>query len=216
MWLNDGTAEGAAASRVAGTARGECVARAAAGAATGLAVGVGVRCAEGAAVTIARDGIGSARTRVVRPTMTIATRGIATAATRTDRVRWRSPRIGSTVSRISKDGASTAADATVLDRRAAVHDDRQAGVMGDLRRFPVDDAELQPEAARADVDSLAGVRDTHLGAAEDVDDVERSGRVERFAGRPERADPEDVALAWIDRHAVVSLVDEVAEDAERG
>ena len=60
------------------------------------------------------------------------------------------------------------------------------------------------------------MRNAQLGPAEHVDDVERPGRLEGLTERPERRHPQDRSLAGVDRHALVALVEEVAEDAERG
>jgi hypothetical protein len=59
-----------------------------------------------------------------------------------------------------------------LDRRAAVHDDREPGRAGPVGGGPVDDPELHPDGARADRDRLVDVRAGGVRAAEDVDDVD--------------------------------------------
>src|SRR4029450_7078999 len=102
----------------------------------------------------------------------------------------------------------------MLDRRAAVHDDGQTTRRRDPRSLPVDDAELQPETPRTDLDRLAGARHAQLRAAEDVDDVEGPRRLERVAEAAEGRDAEDLMLARVDRDALVALVEEVAEHAE--
>ena len=73
-----------------------------------------------------------------------------------------------------------AGDPPPLDGRAAIHHDRQAGVMRDPSRLPVDDAELEPQAACPDLHRLTSVRDAVLGASEDVDQVERARRRDRL------------------------------------
>src|SRR5258706_14959329 len=102
----------------------------------------------------------------------------------------------------------------MLDRGAAVHHDREPAVVGDPRGLPVDDAELEPEAMCPDLDRLTGMGLAELGAAEYIDEVERAGRANSLAQRPERRYPEDRALRGVHGHAVVALVDEVAKDAE--
>jgi hypothetical protein len=119
------------------------------------------------------------------------------------------------VARRRIDGGSAATQSPDLDRGAAVHHDAQAGVRGDPCRLPVDHAELEPQAARPDLDGLAGVRDAELGSAKDIDDIEDTGRLGRLAERPERRHAEDRLLPGVDGHTVVPLVDQVPEDAER-
>src|SRR6185312_2230887 len=68
-------------------------------------------------------------------------------------------------------GGLRQAEAADLDRRAAVHDDLEAGGTGALRGGLVDHAELHPDRAGADGDGLVHVRPGRIGAAEDVDDV---------------------------------------------
>ena len=104
----------------------------------------------------------------------------------------------------------------MLDRGTAVHHDGETGVVGDPSRFPVDDAELEPERLRADLDRLTSMRHDELGPAEHVDDLDGSGRVDRLAKRAKRRHAEDVALLRVHRDEVVPLVEEVAKDAERG
>src|SRR5919198_4496135 len=100
-------------------------------------------------------------------------------------------------------------EAAMLDRRAAIHHDVQPGLMGDPRRLPVHDTELEPQAARPDLDRLLRVHLAFLRSAEDVDDVERARRIGGFPPGAERRNAEDVALARVDRDAFVALVDEV-------
>ena len=52
-----------------------------------------------------------------------------------------------------------------------------------------------------------------LGAPEDVDHVERSGRRGRLVERPEGRHAQQVADVRVDRHALEALVEQVAEDA---
>jgi hypothetical protein len=54
-----------------------------------------------------------------------------------------------------------------------------------------------------------------LGPAEDVDQVERPGRVDGLGQRSERRDAQDRAFVGIDRNAVEALVQEVSEYRER-
>ena len=103
----------------------------------------------------------------------------------------------------------------MLDGGAAVHHDRQPAFVGDPRGLPIDDPELEPQTARPDLDGFAGVRHAQLGAAEDIDDVERAGRIDGLGQRPECRHAKDRPLRWIDRNALVALMDEIAEDAER-
>ena len=102
-----------------------------------------------------------------------------------------------------------------LDGRAAIHDDRQARVGRDAGRIPVHHAKLQPQAARPDRHRLMCMWHAQLGAAEDIDHVERPGRVDGLGQRPERRDPKDRALVGIDWNAVEALVQEVAQYGER-
>jgi hypothetical protein len=103
----------------------------------------------------------------------------------------------------------------MLDRRAAVHDDGEPTLVSDPGRVPVHDPELEPQASCAGRHGLLGVRHAQLGAAEDVDDVERPGRGDGLLEGPERGDAEDVAFERVHRHAFEALVDEVAEDPKR-
>ena len=80
---------------------------------------------------------------------------------------------------------SVETEAVDLDRRAAVHDDREPGRAGAVGGGLVDDAELHPDGARADRDRLVDVRPGGVGPAEDVDDVD-DGRVVEV-GQPSRA-----------------------------
>lgn len=86
--------------------------------------------------------------------------------------------------------------------------------MGNPGRLPVDDAELQPEAAGAGDDRIARMWDAQFGAPEHVDQVERTGRRDRRGDRPEGRNPKDGPFVRVDRDAVVALSDEVAEDPE--
>ena len=81
--------------------------------------------------------------------------------------------------------SSSPPEPSPLDGRAAVHHDRQAAGRRDPRGLPVDDPELQPQAARPDRDGLLGVGHAQLGASEDVDHVDRAGRVDGLGERPE-------------------------------
>jgi hypothetical protein len=104
----------------------------------------------------------------------------------------------------------------MLDRGAAVHHDRQPGLVSDPRGLPVDHPELEPQAPCAHVDRLPSMRLAQLGATEDIDDVERPGALGGLAERAEGRHAEDVSLIGVDGNALEALVDEVAEDAERG
>jgi hypothetical protein len=86
--------------------------------------------------------------------------------------------------------------------------------VGDASSLPVDHPELEPQAAGPDLHGLAGVRNAQLGSAEDVDDVERTRLAGRLSEGAERRDAEDGPLGGVDWNALVSLVDEVAEDTE--
>jgi hypothetical protein len=66
----------------------------------------------------------------------------------------------------------------MLDLQAAIHDDRDAGMLGDPRALPVDHAELASEGAGVDRDSLPSDRRECIGRAEDVDDVHRHGNIQ--------------------------------------
>ena len=85
----------------------------------------------------------------------------------------------------------------------------------DPRRFPVDDAELEPE--RPTAGGHGCFRDGHrqLRAAEDVHDVERPAGGDGLVERPEGADAEHVAHVGVDRHALVALGLQVAHDRVR-
>src|SRR3954454_5990170 len=74
-----------------------------------------------------------------------------------------------------------------LDRRAAVHDHVEPGCPRALGGVLVDHAELHPHGTGADGDRLVDVRAGGVGAAEDVDDVDRS--------LAELGDARDAALA---------------------
>jgi hypothetical protein len=60
------------------------------------------------------------------------------------------------------------------------------------------------------------MRLAQLGATKDIDDVEGPGALGGVAERAEGRHAEDVSLIGVDGNALVALVDEVAEDAERG
>ena len=105
-------------------------------------------------------------------------------------------------------------DAPPLDGGTAIHDDLDPGRGRDRRRLPVHDPELEPQAARTGGDRLVRVGDAQFGASEDVDHVERAGRVDGLRQRPIRGDPEDVPLVRVHGHALEALVDEVAEHPE--
>src|SRR3954447_22202128 len=64
-----------------------------------------------------------------------------------------------------------------LDRRAAVHHDREARVARPLRGGLVDHAELHPDGPRAERDRLVDVRAGGVRAAEDVDHVDGLGEL---------------------------------------
>ena len=88
--------------------------------------------------------------------------------------------------------------------------------MRDPRGLPVHDPELEPQAARPCGDRLASVRDAQLGTPEHVDELEWSGGRHRRLDRREGGDTEDLVDVRVDRHAIEVLVEQVAEDAERG
>ncbi len=86
---------------------------------------------------------------------------------------------------------------------------------GDACRLPVHDAELEPQHARTDGDRFDGVRDAQLGSPEDVDQVERPGRVHGVGeGRVGRR-TEDLGLGRVDRDTVEPSSKEIPEDAIR-
>ena len=62
----------------------------------------------------------------------------------------------------------------VHDRGAEILDVVEPGGLCDRPRLLRDDPELQPEGAGAGLDRFAGVRRRELGAAEDVDQVDRA------------------------------------------
>ena len=64
---------------------------------------------------------------------------------------------------LAPDPSSPNADASPLDRGAAVHHDREPPAGGDLGGLPAHDAELQPQAAGTDGDGLARVGHHQLG-----------------------------------------------------
>ena len=102
----------------------------------------------------------------------------------------------------------------MLDRGTAIHHDAEAPVVGDPSRFPVDHAELEPQAARPDLDRLARMGLAQLRAAEDIDELERAGRLDGLTEGGEGRYAEHRPLGRVDRDAVVALPDEVAEEAE--
>lgn len=106
-------------------------------------------------------------------------------------------------------------DPPPLDGRTAVHDDLQSCIVGDPRGLPVDHTELQPHHPGACRDSLARVRYAQLGASEDIDHLERTGRGDRLRDRPERRNTQEIADVRVDRHALEALVDQIAEDRVR-
>src|SRR3954453_17383284 len=59
------------------------------------------------------------------------------------------------------------------------------------------------------------MRDAQPRPPEDVDQIERSRRVDRLSQRPERGHSQDRVAVRVDRHAVVPCRDEGAEHAER-
>ena len=61
---------------------------------------------------------------------------------------------------------------------------------------------------------FVGVWHAQLRTAEHVHDVEWPGRLNGFRQGGKGGDAHDLALARVDRHAVVALLDQVAEDAE--
>jgi hypothetical protein len=87
--------------------------------------------------------------------------------------------------------------------------------MRDPGGLPIDDTQLEPEAARRDGDRLARVWHAQLGAPEDIDDVERPGPLDRGGEGRIRWDASNRQLVRVDRDAIESLSDEVAEDAVR-
>ena len=72
------------------------------------------------------------------------------------------------------------AEPAVLDRGAAVHDDQESRVARKPGSLPVHDAQLKPQAACPGLDRLASVGDAQFRAAEHVDDVEWTRRVDGF------------------------------------
>ena len=100
-----------------------------------------------------------------------------------------------------------------LDRRAAVHGDEEPGGPGARGGGVVDHAELEPDRLRADGDRLVHVAAGVLGAAEDVDDVDRLRHLaQRRVARP----PEHLAGVRVDRHDVVPAREEEARHAVGG
>jgi hypothetical protein len=69
------------------------------------------------------------------------------------------------------------------DRRALVLDVVEPRGLGDPSRLRRPDPELEPERPRADGDRLAGDGGAELGAAEDVDQVDRLVDLVQRAGR---------------------------------
>src|SRR5829696_854078 len=101
--------------------------------------------------------------------------------------------------------------AGVLDLEAVVLDVGETGVLGDGAGLGAGDAELEPEGAGAAGDRLAGHLGGVLGAAEDVDDVDRLGDL--VEGGDHR-DAEDLLLGalGVDPEQAVALVVEVPGD----
>src|SRR5215472_17686643 len=100
--------------------------------------------------------------------------------------------------------------ARVLNLETAIHDHRHAAVLGDLRAFLVDHAELAPEGAGVDRHGLPGDPRQRVRRAEDVHDVHRHGYVEQ--ARVARLS-EDLRLAGIHRnHAVAMPLEVVANE----
>ena len=102
-----------------------------------------------------------------------------------------------------------------LDRGAAVHDHGQPAVRRDAGRVPVDDAQLKPQAARPGGDGLPSVGHAQFGSPEDIDHVERPGRLDGFGQVRNAGTPRTDALVRVDRHAVEALIEEESEHAER-
>jgi len=67
----------------------------------------------------------------------------------------------------------------VLDQGAAVHDQGETGVVGDPAGALARDAQLEPQAASAGGDGVAGMILAELGAAEHVDELDRAGGGDR-------------------------------------
>lgn len=103
-----------------------------------------------------------------------------------------------------------------LDLEAPVHHHSEASFIGDPGGLPGNDAELEPEALRARRHGLLRVRRTELAPAEDVDDVDRSGGLDRFRERRERLPAMHLALVRVHRHAVEAAPEEVANHVVRG
>ena len=103
--------------------------------------------------------------------------------------------------------------ARVLDLQAAVHDHRDATVLGDPRALGVDHAELAPEGAGVDRHRIPRDARQGLRRAEDVHDVHRPGHVEQ--ARVARL-PEDLALAGIDGDHPVAMPLEVVANEVAG
>jgi 5-(carboxyamino)imidazole ribonucleotide mutase len=89
--------------------------------------------------------------------------------------RRRAPRARSSAG--SRAGPSASAEPRPLDDRAAVHDHRHARGGRALERVAVEDAELEPDRLRADVDRLVGEDPGSLGAAEHVDHIDLEGHL---------------------------------------
>src|SRR5204863_2631879 len=102
-----------------------------------------------------------------------------------------------------------------LDRETAVHDDGEPRIVRDLPGLATGDPELEPEAAGADLDRLAGVVGARRWEPEDVDEVERPGRLDRLAQRRVAAKTGDLVGGGIHRDDVVAEADEVAQNAVR-
>jgi hypothetical protein len=96
-----------------------------------------------------------------------------------------------------------AEQAPVLDLDAAVHDDLEPGAGGERGGGLVPDADLLPQALRADRDRFLGDRHDVFSAPEDIDDVDRD--VDRRQRRV-AAFAEDLVVARIDRNDPVAVL----------
>jgi hypothetical protein len=100
----------------------------------------------------------------------------------------------------------------MLDRRAAIHHDPQPAGDGDARGLPTDDAELEPQHACTDGHGLFCVRRAEVAATEDVDEVDRAGGLYGSGQGRVGGDAEHLALARVDRDALVAMEQQVAHD----
>ena len=66
----------------------------------------------------------------------------------------------------------------VFDFQAAIHHDREPSLIRDACAFRIDDRELTPQAARANLHGVGGNRRQRLRRAKDVDDVDVDRDVE--------------------------------------